>query len=47
MRLDTNRVLLSSSERTSAPSLLLFTNSYKPGKPVTPTILLYSIAIRF
>src|SRR6478672_5167935 len=46
MRLDTNFVLLSSSERTRAPSLLLLNNSYKPGIPVTPTILLYSIIFK-
>ena len=43
MRLDTNRVVLSSSERTIAPSDLLLSNSYNPGNPVTAMILLYSI----
>src|ERR1700733_9983379 len=43
MRLDTNRVVLSSSERTMAPSDLLLNNSYNPGNPVTAMILLYSI----
>jgi hypothetical protein len=47
MRDDTNFVDLSSRERTRAPSALLLTTSYKPGKPVTATILLYSIFLNF
>src|SRR3954470_3953303 len=47
MRLATNLVLPSSSERTRAPSVLLLTSSYRPDKPVTPMILLYSIAVSF
>src|SRR4051794_27385665 len=43
MRLDTNLEVLSSRERTMAPSFLLLISSYKPGKPVTAIILLYSI----
>ena len=43
MREETNFVVLSSNERTNAPSVLLLTISNKPGKPVTATILLYSI----
>src|SRR6185312_11288775 len=42
-RLATKRVVLSSSERTMAPSLLLLSNSYNPGNPVTAMILLYSM----
>jgi predicted LPLAT superfamily acyltransferase len=43
MRLDTNFVELSSRDFTIAPSVLLFINSNKPGRPVTATNLLYSI----
>src|SRR2546423_14681139 len=41
---DMNFVLLSSSERTIAPSDLLATSSNKPPRPVTLINLLYSIA---
>ena len=43
MREETNLVVLSSSERTMAPSFLLLMSSCNPGKPVTAMILLYSI----
>ena len=36
---------LSSNERTMAPSDFVLINSYKPGNPVTETILLYSILL--